>query len=128
PLIKGRRGVEPKIHFKFNYNQLLNLKVAIYQTMTITDLQVNLSTSEDFLDSETLAQIDLMQQKIQQYLQTLSLENLKTILEFAAYLSDKESEQATQEIREIPKIIEKLKAAEMDLQSGHLIDWKNSDD
>jgi len=48
--------------------------------MTITDVQVNLSTSEDFLDSETLAQIDLMKQKIQQYLQTLSLENLKNIL------------------------------------------------
>ncbi len=96
--------------------------------MTITDVQVNLSTSEDFLDSETLAQIDLMQQKIQQYLQTLSLENLKTILEFAACLSDKESEQATQEIREIPNIIEKLKEAEMDLQSGRLIDWKNLDD
>lgn len=96
--------------------------------MTITDVQVNLSTSEDFLDSETLAQIDLMQQKIQQYLQTLSLENLKIILEFAAYLSDKESEQATQEIRGIPNVIEKLKEAEMDLQSGCLIDWKNSDD
>jgi uncharacterized protein YicC (UPF0701 family) len=96
--------------------------------MTITDVQVNLSTSEDFLDFETLAQIDLMQQKIQQYLQTLSLENFKTILEFAAYLSDKESEQATQEIREIPNIIEKLKEAEMDLQSGRLIDWKNLDD
>ena len=43
-------------------------------------------------------------------------------------LSDKESEQATQEIREIPNIIEKLKEAEMDLQSGRLIDWKNLDD
>ena len=96
--------------------------------MNITDVQVNLSTSEDFLDTETLAQIDLTQQKIQQYLQTLSLENLKTILEFAAYLSDKESEQATQEIRKIHNIIEKLKEAEMDLQSGRLIDWKNSDD
>ncbi len=96
--------------------------------MTLTDVEVNPSTPEDFLDSETLAQIDLMKQKIQQYLQTLSLENLKNILEFAACLSDKESEQATQEIREISNIIEKLKEAEMDLQSGHLIDWKNSDD
>ena len=31
--------------------------------MNITDVQVNLSTSEDFLDTETLAQIDLTQQK-----------------------------------------------------------------
>jgi uncharacterized protein YicC (UPF0701 family) len=96
--------------------------------MPITDLQVNLSTSEDFLDSETLAQIDLMQQEIQQHLQTLSLGNLETILEFAAYLSDKESEEATQEIREIPNIIEKLKEAEMDLKLGFLIDWESSDD
>lgn len=93
--------------------------------MTLTDVEVNPSTPEDFLDSETLVQVDLMRQKIQQYIQTLSVENLKMILEFAAYLSDKESEKATQEIRAIPNIIEHLKEAEMDLQSGCLIDWES---
>jgi hypothetical protein len=93
--------------------------------MTLIDVQENLSTSEDFLDSETLAQIDLMQQKIQQYVQTLSVDNLKAVLKLAAYLSDKESEEATQEIRAIPNIMENLKEAEIDLQSDRLIDWEN---
>jgi len=47
------------------------------------------------------------------------------ILEFAASLSDKDSEKATQEIRAIPNIMEHLKEAEMDLQSGCLIDWES---
>lgn len=92
--------------------------------MTLIDVQGNLSTGEDFLDSETLAQVELMQQKIQQYVQTLSVDSLKAVLEFTDYLSDKESEEATQEIRAIPNIMEKLKEAEMDLQSDRLIDWE----
>ena len=78
--------------------------------MTLTDVEVNPSTPEDFLDSETLVQVDLMQQKIQQYLQTLSVENLKMILEFAAYLSDKESEKATQEMETVKSMSDRITA------------------
>jgi Rad3-related DNA helicase len=49
-----------------------------------------------------------LQQQINQSLQQLSLERLQTVADFVAYLLDQESEAATQELMEIPGLLEKL--------------------
>lgn len=70
----------------------------------------------------------LIQQQIQNELPKLSLAHLKTILDFTTYLSEQESEAATQEIRKIPGIMELLEITESQAKAGHLIDWEDTED
>ncbi|MGK7942964.1 MAG: hypothetical protein AB4058_00665 [Microcystaceae cyanobacterium] len=65
-----------------------------------------------------------IKQQIQSKLSTLSPNNLQAILEVTNYLSGKESEEATQEIREIPNIMQLLEIAETQVKNGELIDWE----
>ncbi|CCQ69604.1 hypothetical protein CWATWH0402_3249 [Crocosphaera watsonii WH 0402] len=69
-----------------------------------------------------------IKQEIQDHLSRLSLDHLKTILDITTYLSEQESEAATQEIREIPNIMELLQTAESQVSAGHLIDWEEGED
>lgn len=50
-----------------------------------------------------------IQDKINQHLKQLSLERLQVVADFVAYLADKESEEATQELEKIPGLLEKIK-------------------
>jgi hypothetical protein len=47
-----------------------------------------------------------VRQQINQYLDVLSSERLQLVADFLAYLADKESEDATQELLDIPGFIE----------------------
>jgi len=47
-----------------------------------------------------------IRQQINQKLDNLSVENLQLVAEFLAYLSDKESEEATKKLLDIPGFIE----------------------
>ncbi|MEH1902425.1 MAG: hypothetical protein V7L04_13650 [Nostoc sp.] len=47
-----------------------------------------------------------VRQQINQYLDGLSSERLELVAQFLAYLADKESEDATQELLDIPGFIE----------------------
>jgi hypothetical protein len=73
-------------------------------------MQEALRTDESQIDEEAMAkqQAIELQEQIGHYLNQLSLERLQTVLDFAAYLLDKESEEATQELLEIPGLLEKI--------------------
>jgi hypothetical protein len=54
-----------------------------------------------------------VRQQINQYLDVLSSERLQLVADFLAYLADKESEDATQELLDIPGFIESFERDEL---------------
>ncbi|MGK7933674.1 MAG: type II toxin-antitoxin system Phd/YefM family antitoxin [Microcystaceae cyanobacterium] len=68
--------------------------------------------------------IEEIKQQINSQLSNLSPQKIQAILEVTTYLSEQESEDATQEIREIPNIIQLLEIAESQAENGEMIDWQ----
>ena len=66
----------------------------------------------------------IIRQTIDQYLNQLSLERLNFIAEFLAYLADKESEKATQELLDIPGFIDSFERGKKDIEADRLVDWR----
>ena len=62
--------------------------------------------------------------QINQYLDQLSSERLRLAAEFLAYLADKESEEATQELLDIPGFIESFERGKQDIAEGRLVNWR----
>ncbi len=62
--------------------------------------------------------------EIKKYADQLSAKNLNIAYEFMAYLADKESEEATQELLEIPGILVEIEQGKKDIEEGNLIDWR----
>lgn len=70
------------------------------------------------------AQAMEIQDKINQHLKQLSLERLQVVADFVAYLADKESEEATQELEKIPGLLEKIKKNRETTSKTNLVNWK----
>lgn len=62
--------------------------------------------------------------EIKKYAEQLSTKNVNTAYEFMAFLADKESEEATQELLEIPGLLEEIEQAKKDMDGGNLVDWR----
>ena len=77
----------------------------------------------DIDPDEALKISKLLQQEITKNIQQLSLEGLKAISDFSAYLVYKEELEATEEIENIPNIKQKLQEAETEVLEGKLVDW-----
>ncbi|MEH1925724.1 hypothetical protein [Nostoc sp.] len=65
-----------------------------------------------------------VRQQINQYLDVLSSEHLQLVADFLAYLADKESEDATQELLDIPGFIESFKIGKKDIAEGQVKNWR----
>jgi hypothetical protein len=65
-----------------------------------------------------------IRQQIDQYLEQLSSARLQIVADFLAYLADKESEEATQELLDIPGFIESLERGKKDIAEGRLANWR----
>ncbi|MDM8550904.1 hypothetical protein QUF72_12525 [Desulfobacterales bacterium HSG2] len=61
-----------------------------------------------------------VRQTIDQYLSQLSLERLNIVAEFLAYPTDKESNDATQELLDIPGFIESFERGKKDITEGRV--------
>jgi hypothetical protein len=59
-----------------------------------------------------------LRQEINYNLEKLSPDNLKIVAEFLAYLADKESELATQELLDIPGFIASFERGKQDIAEG----------
>ncbi|MBD2528384.1 hypothetical protein H6G97_01940 [Nostoc flagelliforme FACHB-838] len=64
-----------------------------------------------------------VRQQINQYLDRLSSERLQLVADFLAYLADKESEEATQELLDIPGFIESFERGKKDIAEGQVKSW-----
>ena len=65
-----------------------------------------------------------VRQQINQYLDGLSSERLELVADFLAYLVDKESEDATQELLDIPGFIESFEEGKKDIAEGRVKSWR----
>ncbi|MBD6618729.1 hypothetical protein FNW02_23605 [Komarekiella sp. 'clone 1'] len=65
-----------------------------------------------------------VRQQINQYLDGLSSERLELVADFLAYLTDKESEDATQELLDIPGFIESFERGKKDIAEGRVKNWR----
>ncbi|MEH2261187.1 hypothetical protein [Nostoc sp.] len=65
-----------------------------------------------------------VRQQINQYLDVLSSERLQLVADFLAYLADKESEDATQELLDIPGFIESFERGKKDIAEGRVKNWR----
>lgn len=65
-----------------------------------------------------------LQCQLNESLKQLSPERLQVLADFAAYLADKESEDATQELLAIPGLLEKIKANKATPPSDYQ-SWRN---
>jgi hypothetical protein len=62
--------------------------------------------------------------QIKNYADKLSDKNINTVYEFMAYLADKESEKATQELLEIPGLLTEIEQAKKDIEGGKVINFE----
>jgi hypothetical protein len=65
-----------------------------------------------------------IRQEINQYLDRLSSDRLQLVAEFLAYLADKESEEATQELIDIPGFIQSFERGKKDIAEGRVASWR----
>ncbi|WGV25058.1 hypothetical protein [Halotia branconii] len=63
-------------------------------------------------------------QQINQYLDKLSSERLELVADFLAYLANKESEDATQELLDIPGFIESFERSKKDIAESRVKNWR----
>lgn len=96
--------------------------------MNINQIDSNSKTDRDIDAEEALKIAKFLQQEITDNLQQLSLEGLRAISEFSAYLVYKENLEATEEIENIPDIKQKLQEAEAEVTEEKLIDWNELKD
>lgn len=62
--------------------------------------------------------------QINKSLDQLSSERLHVAADFLAYLANKESEEATQELIDIPGFIESFERGKKDIAEGRLVNWR----
>jgi PHD/YefM family antitoxin component YafN of YafNO toxin-antitoxin module len=65
-----------------------------------------------------------IRQQINQHLDRLSSDRLQLVADFLAYLADKESEQATQELLDIPGFLESFERGKKDIAEGRVASWR----
>lgn len=78
------------------------------------------NNTEENSEAIALARSIELQEHIDQYLKQLSLERLQVVADFVAYLADKESEEATQELKKIPGFVESFEKGKQDISEGHV--------
>lgn len=62
-----------------------------------------------------------LRQQVKEYIEQLSPERLRVAADFLAYLADKESEEATQELLNIPGFLEAFEKAKKNVAAGNVI-------
>ena len=67
--------------------------------------------------------IDIRRQ-IKQHVDQLSPERLRVAADFLAYLAERESDEATRELLEIPGFVEAFEKAKQSVTDGKLADWR----
>ncbi|MEB3232231.1 MAG: hypothetical protein VKJ64_14570 [Leptolyngbyaceae bacterium] len=63
--------------------------------------------------------------QIQSYVEQLSAEKLTVVLDFLAYLVERESNEATAELLSMPGLLAELEQVESQLETDTLADWRN---
>lgn len=62
--------------------------------------------------------------QVKQYVDRLSPERLRVAADFLAYLAERESNEATEELLEIPSFVEAFERSKQDVAAGRVTDWR----
>ncbi|HEY9852034.1 MAG TPA: hypothetical protein V6D28_21345 [Leptolyngbyaceae cyanobacterium] len=65
-----------------------------------------------------------IRQQIKEYVDRLSPERLRVAADFLAYLAERESNEATEELLEIPGFVEAFERGKQDVVAGRVTDWQ----
>ena len=63
--------------------------------------------------------------QIEEYIDCLSPQGLKVTVDFLAYLAERESQQATEELLSIPDFLDSWEKAKQDIAKGNLTNWRS---
>jgi hypothetical protein len=66
-----------------------------------------------------------LRHQIDEYIDCLSPERLRVAIDFLAYLAERESQEATDELLRIPKFMESLKKTESEIPAGNYRNWRD---
>lgn len=66
-----------------------------------------------------------LRHQIVEYIDCLSPERLRVAVDFLAYLAERESQEATEELLKIPRFMESLEKAESKINSGSYRNWRD---
>ncbi|MBE9226573.1 hypothetical protein IQ264_14185 [Phormidium sp. LEGE 05292] len=67
---------------------------------------------------------DQMRLQVKEYVDRLSPERLRVAADFLAYLAERESNEATEELLEIPGFLEAFDRGKQDVAAGRVTDWR----
>ena len=65
-----------------------------------------------------------LRQQVKEYVDQLSPERLLVAADFLAYLTERESVEATQELLDIPGFVEAFERGKKDAAAGKVINWR----
>jgi hypothetical protein len=66
-----------------------------------------------------------IREQIEEYIDQIPPEHLGSVLDFVAYLADRESEDATEELLKIPGFIEAFERGKRDIADGNFVNWRS---
>ena len=95
--------------------------------MEATQLKESSQPQADDLQDEDIVEERLRAElatQINDYVDQLSVERLRGIVDLMAYLKDKEEEEATEELLAIPNFERDLLEAERNIREGRSVDWR----
>lgn len=65
-----------------------------------------------------------LKKSLNEYVEQLSESNLQLVYQFVTNLADREREEATAELLDIPNLLEDIELAKQDIDRGELTDWR----
>ena len=66
-----------------------------------------------------------LRHQIDEYIDSLSPERLRVAVDFLAYLAERESQEATDELLRIPRFMDSLEKAESKASTGSYRNWRD---
>ncbi len=67
-----------------------------------------------------------IREQIEDYIDQIPPYHLGSVLDFVAYLADRKSEDATEELLKIPRFMESLEKAEAEISTGSYTNWRDT--
>ncbi len=72
-----------------------------------------------------MSKVQNIKKSLGEYIDKLSESNLEMVYEFISNLAEKEREEATVELLEIPDLLDDIELAKQDIEQGELTNWRD---
>ncbi len=72
-----------------------------------------------------MSKVKNLKKSLGEYIDQLSESNLEMVYEFISNLAEKEREEATTELLEVPDLLDDIELGKQDIEHGELTDWRD---